>query len=355
MNGSGGGSAATWTHFNPGARRLTAPLVSPVAVVDSSAAGTSASQDEQLLTPILNLVSATAVTLNYDEYFRWYAGGGNEIGDVDVRSSRTGGAWVNVVRNQGASNPTGATTTGAAHRTVSITAQAAGAADVQLRFHYYQGVSDWWWQVDNVVVTYATPGCGQHACAAAACGNGALEPGEQCDDRNLAGGDCCSPTCQLEAPGSPCGSPVANACTAPDTCDATGQCQANSAPNGSLCNDSNACTQTDTCLLGVCTGSNPVVCTASDACHTAGTCNPASGLCSNPAKPDGAACNDGDACTRTDACSGGACVGGNPVICTPSDPCHDPGACDPGTGVCSSPEKVPIQPPPPGFRKPHSL
>src|SRR5215469_1066679 len=41
--------------------------------------------------------------------------------------------------------------------------------------------------------------------------------------------------------------------------------------NGTACNDGNACTQTDTCQAGVCVGSNPVVCAASDQCHVGGT------------------------------------------------------------------------------------
>jgi cysteine-rich repeat protein len=41
------------------------------------------------------------------------------------------------------------------------------------------------------------------------CGNGSLEVGEQCDDRNLIDGDCCSPTCQVES--APC-VPLPDAC-----------------------------------------------------------------------------------------------------------------------------------------------
>src|SRR5206468_5095592 len=33
---------------------------------------------------------------------------------------------------------------------------------------------------------------------ASICGNGFLDPGEQCDDGNTLAGDCCSPTCQFE-------------------------------------------------------------------------------------------------------------------------------------------------------------
>ena len=50
---------------------------------------------------------------------------------------------------------------------------------------------------------------------------------------------------------------------------------------------------------------NPVVCTASDQCHAAGICNPATGTCSNPAAPDGTACNDGNGCTTDDTCQRG--------------------------------------------------
>ncbi|MFT3771063.1 MAG: PIG-L family deacetylase [Minicystis sp.] len=52
-----------------------------------------------------------------------------------------------------------------------------------------------------------------------------------------------------------------------------------------------------------------VTCTALDACHAAGTCDPATGQCSDPKAPDGTACDDGDACTRGDACQAGVCAG----------------------------------------------
>jgi len=126
------------------------------------------------------------------------------------------------------------------------------------------------------------------------CGNGVIEAGEQCD-----GGGCCLSTCRPVADGSPC-------------------------------TDYNVCTQTDQCQSGRCVGSNPVICQASDQCHDAGSCDPAAGTCSNPAKPYGTPCNDDSRCTTDDICSGGFCRGtplncddGN--VCT-SDSCSD-GAC----------------------------
>src|SRR5262249_39110934 len=88
---------------------------------------------------------------------------------------------------------------------------------------------------------------------------------------------------------------------------------------------------------GVCTGTSPKVCTALDGCHVAGTCDPQSGLCSNPAKADGTTCDDGNLCTQTDQCMGGFCVGSSPIVCQASSPCHLAGTCAPMTGVCSNP------------------
>jgi hypothetical protein len=103
------------------------------------------------------------------------------------------------------------------------------------------------------------------------------------------------------------------------------------------CSDGNACTQSDTCQSGVCTGGSAVVCTASDQCHVAGTCNAATGGCSNPPAANGTGCSDGNACTKTDTCQSGACTGGNPVVCTALDQCHAAGTCDTSTGLCSNP------------------
>ncbi len=118
-----------------------------------------------------------------------------------------------------------------------------------------------------------------------------------------------------------------------------------------LCNDSNACT-TDTGVWNTatehCTCSNtPVVCAASDQCHVAGTCDPATGQCSDPAAPDGTTCNDADACTQTDVCRAGVCVGSvNACACEPgyefdvvSAPpvCVDIDECAHGTHDCRQP------------------
>jgi cysteine-rich repeat protein len=67
----------------------------------------------------------------------------------------------------------------------------------------------------------AGEGCVNGTCVTL-CGNGTLDPGEQCDDNNTQDGDCCSSTCQYEQSGSPCADD-GDSCTA-DTCDGAGTC-----------------------------------------------------------------------------------------------------------------------------------
>ncbi|WP_169927485.1 MYXO-CTERM sorting domain-containing protein [Labilithrix luteola] len=124
-----------------------------------------------------------------------------------------------------------------------------------------------------------------------------------------------------------------NPCTT-DSCNPSGQC-VHAASTGNACNDGNACTQVDTCQAGVCTGSNPVTCAPLDECHAAGVCDPGTGQCSNPAKSDGAPCNDGNACTQTDRCQAGVCTGSDQVTCAAPDACKMDGVCSPITGKCS--------------------
>ncbi len=165
--GTGPGASATWTTTNPGARTFVSPLIAPVAIVDADFVGSGTTFDEQLLTPVMDLAAATTVTLEFDQFFRHYPFGSDEKGDVDVRSTRTGGLWVNVFRNElvSSGNPD--------HRVVNISSQAAGAADVQVRFRYHSAGWEFWWELDNVKVTYQAP----TACNQTSCGSLAL-PGE---------------------------------------------------------------------------------------------------------------------------------------------------------------------------------
>src|SRR5207237_1134979 len=195
----------------------------------------------------------------------------------------------------------------------------------------------------NPVVCTAADQChtaGTCNLASGACSNPATLTAPPCDD-----GNACTRTDTCAAGACVGANPVV--CTAADQCHtagvcnpASGVCSSPAKLNGAPCDDGNACTRTDTCAAGACGGSNPVVCTAADQCHAAGVCNPASGVCSNPAKLDGAPCDDGNACTRTDTCAAGACAGANPVARPAAHQSHTAGVCNPASGVCSNPAKL---------------
>jgi hypothetical protein len=154
---------------------------------------------------------------------------------------------------------------------------------------------------------------------------------------------CCSGTCIGGVCKDLCAGVVCaplDACHVAGTCDPwTGACSSPAAPDGTSCDDGNACTRADSCLAGVCTGADPVTCRPIDQCHLAGTCNPSTGLCSKPVAPSGTPCDDGRSCTHDDTCQAGTLAGtcsGIPVA--DGTACDDTNACTVGDscskGVC---------------------
>src|SRR5207244_379678 len=141
----------------------------------------------------------------------------------------------------------------------------------------------------------------------ALCGNGVLDPGEECDDGNTVSGDCCSALCFFEQGGCACND--ANVCTDDGTCNGTGTCQvvgfnANPCQGQSRhCDDGNGCTDD--------------------------SCDPATGDC--VMTPNTAACDDGNACTTRDTCANGGCHGGPPLACDDGNVCTTD-SCDPAVG-----------------------
>ncbi len=149
---------------------------------------------------------------------------------------------------------------------------------------------------------------------------------------------CANVTCQ-----------ASDQCHGVGSCDyASGLCSDPALADGTSCDDGDATTTSDQCAAGVCGGTNlcaNVTCLASDQCHEAGTCEPTTGLCSDPVLQGSAPCDDGDVTTVNDQCMEGLCVGGdlcaNVTCSVPPDQCHGLGSCHPLTGACVYPN-VPV-------------
>jgi V8-like Glu-specific endopeptidase len=138
--GTGRGPASTWTTENPGERKL--PFAVPFAIADSDELGIGEMMNEQLISPPIDASGYDQVELQYVHQFNWYPLGTDEKGDVAVRSSATGGDWVDVA------NYSGARTEGV--EIFDVSTWAAGQTDVELRFHYYDARWEWWWVIDDV-------------------------------------------------------------------------------------------------------------------------------------------------------------------------------------------------------------
>ncbi|MFN8593878.1 MAG: hypothetical protein U0031_20650 [Thermomicrobiales bacterium] len=95
----------------------------------------------------------------------------------------------------------------------------------------------------------------------------------------------------------------------------TGTCSNPVADDGTPCDDGNACTQTDTWPRVSASAATRSSARPRTSVTTRAFRDPETGACSNPAKPDGTLCDDGDRRTQTDTCQLGVCVGGNSVIC----------------------------------------
>lgn len=134
------GNGQVWRFDDPGARGNLTGGEGGFAVVDSDEYGSGNTQDTTLVSPVFDLTGVDTPVL---EFATDYNDLGNEQADVDL--SLDGGAtWTNVWRQL---------TDLRGPSTVRVPLpQAAGDTDVQLRFHYYVGSFDWWWEVDEVFV-----------------------------------------------------------------------------------------------------------------------------------------------------------------------------------------------------------
>ncbi len=143
----------------------------------------------------------------------------------------------------------------------------------------------------------------------------------------------------------------------------TGQCVAQLAKDGTICDDGNVCNGDDTCTGGACkSGEKTKECNDNDAC-TGDSCNPkvgcvftalaskcddeqpctqdtcAGGKCSNT-PVDSATCDDGNECTVGDKCTQGKCAPGAGKACDDGNVCTTD-SCDPDLGCVGKNNEAP--------------
>ena len=136
-----------------------------------------------------------------------------------------------------------------------------------------------------------------------------------CEDGDLCtGGDICSVGLCVGGPPVICGDD--NDCT-DDSCDPDAGCLFQ--PNSAACDDGNACTTSDTCDDGECSGGPPPDCDDQNVC-TNDTCDWQTG-CAHQHNTE--PCDDETVCTQTDQCEEGKCIGSNPLSCDDDNDCTE--------------------------------
>jgi hypothetical protein len=178
--------------------------------------------------------------------------------------------------------------------------------------------------------------------ATGTCSNPAKADNMPCNDSSgCTQTDVCKAGVCTPGPAMTCNAP--DQChTGPGTCSATtGTCVYPTRAEGFACNaDNNACTQSDSCRSGVCVAGAVIACNMPpDQCRAMpGTCNMTTGACTYGNKAENTPCNfDNDACTQNDSCRTGVCTAGSRVMCPLATTCKIAGTCQPATGLCSAP------------------
>jgi hypothetical protein len=143
-----------WSFNDSGARGNLTGGAGGFAIADSDNAGAGVTMNTELRSPVIDLSSQADVTLTFKTDFHYYTGSQAEVGDVDISVNGAAGPWTNVWRKTSEYR-------GPHAEVINLTSIAAGQPNVMIRFHYYNAVFEWWWQVDDVqvgscVVSYAS-------------------------------------------------------------------------------------------------------------------------------------------------------------------------------------------------------
>lgn len=135
----GGSTSDSWTWTAGGGDDLNGTAY---AFVNSDGAGIGSTMDEMLISPVINASAATQLFVNFDQYYRNLNAA--ELADVEVYN---GSEWILVLHQAATAGEWGAA------NSVSIDVTEHANAEFRVRFHYVAPGWDWYWAVDNFVVT----------------------------------------------------------------------------------------------------------------------------------------------------------------------------------------------------------
>ncbi|MGO0577493.1 S8 family serine peptidase [Ornithinimicrobium panacihumi] len=139
------GTGGVWAFDNPGGRDNLTGGEGNMAIMDSDHYGSGAEQDTSLVTPSVDMSALESPVVGFKQ--DWRALGDNADVDVSIDGGQT---WSTVLAQT--------TSLRGPDEQILPLPDAAGQADVKVRFHQYNADYDYWWQVDDVFL-------GNRACA----------------------------------------------------------------------------------------------------------------------------------------------------------------------------------------------
>src|SRR5205823_4653926 len=186
------------------------------------------------------------------------------------------------------------------------------------------------------------------------CGDGVLDPGEQCDDGNVQDGDCCSSTCRFEPATTLC-RPAAGGCDVAEFCTgASGSCPADLLEPSTFecrgamgsCDEAELCTGTDSACPADAFKPAAVECRpAAGDCDVAETCTgtgptcPADGKTTAVCRPAAGACDVEERCDGvSDACPADGFESAGTACSAEADACAPARSCTGATAECRTAE-----------------
>jgi len=135
-----------WTNTNPDGRANMTGGVGLFAIADSDTCGSGSTLDTIMTTGMLDFTGLTDPAVSFWMDYNDISTGG-DMGELDV-STDGGATWTNLVNWD-------ADFRGPLQIVQPLLG--AGENDVMVRWHYIQGTYDWWWEVDDVMITACQP------------------------------------------------------------------------------------------------------------------------------------------------------------------------------------------------------
>jgi len=111
------------------------------------------------------------------------------------------------------------------------------------------------------------------------------------------------------------------------------QCVSQAKINGTACDDGLFCTDNDSCISGVCSSGVARDCSSAGNQCNEGICDEGLGQCVTQPKDNGTVCDDTQFCTDNDTCMDGVCTGSTRDCSSQTDQCNN-GICDEGIDQC---------------------